>query len=123
MKPSVAVHRLDDGVSASYVCTRIFQGVSQEEIAKELGRSPSTISREIYRNREPDRRYYPARAQRKANARQRERPETRKLDDSDLFETVSEKLKLKWSPVQISGWLARSTGQRQISHQAIYNYL
>ena len=105
------------------ICTRIFQGVSQEEIAIELGRSPSTISREIYRNREPDHRYYPTRAQRKANARQRERPVRRKFDDVELYKQVAEKLELKWSPQQISGWLARSTGQRKISHQTIYNYL
>jgi IS30 family transposase len=95
------------------------------EIARLLHRSPSTISREVERNR--GRRYYKAvdannRAKRKAR-----RPRACMLDiNADLRRVVLEKLGLKWSPEQISGWLRKTMQDQasmQISAETIYKTL
>jgi IS30 family transposase len=72
-------------------------------IATELGRSPSTISRELRRNRdEGSGQYRPFAAQRLA-AERRPRPGRGKLvNDAVLREFVAVRLKKRWSPEQIS---------------------
>ncbi len=77
-------------------------GYGVRAIAKELGRSPSTISRELRRNAEPDGGgYRPFAAQRLAAGR-RPRPGRGKLvNDEVLASFVAERLKKRWSPEQI----------------------
>lgn len=80
-------------------------GVSQRAIAVELGRSASTISRELRRHSDDQGRYQPHQAEQAAK-QQRERPrEARLLADSRLRELVQRKLNRYWSPEQIAGWL------------------
>ncbi len=97
-------------------------------IADALGRSPSTISRELRRNRDPDRgQYRPFTAQRLAEAR-RPRPGRGKLiNDAPLREFVSARLKKRWSPEQICRALAEEFPDRPEWHlvpetiyQAVY---
>ena len=78
--------------------------MSIRAIATALNRSPSTISREVQRNR--GRRYYKAvDANNRAN-RMAKRPKPCLLDQNlPLRKLVLEKLEMKWSPEQISGWL------------------
>ena len=78
-------------------------GDSVRAIALELGRSPSTVSRELRRNRdEASGRYRPFAAQRLA-AQRRMRPRTGKLAaDADLQKFVQGRLDQRWSPEQIS---------------------
>lgn len=85
--------------------------MSIRNITRALNRSPSTISREVQRNR--GRRYYKAvDANNRAN-RMAKRPKACLLEQNlRLQELVLEKLELKWSPEQISGWL-KSTMPRQ----------
>jgi len=99
------------------------EGFLQKEIAERLGRSPSTVSRELLRNRQSDGCYRANAAQRKAQDRRRTSTITPKLEDSDLYSRVEEKLLLNWSPQQISGSLAKAEGEQVISHQTIYNFL
>lgn len=94
-------------------------------IARKLSRSPSTISREV--NRNLGRRWYKAvDADRKA-WRLAKRPKPCALSSNEkLRKIVTEKLRLNWSPEQISGWLKRSFTRRQsmqISHETIYKTL
>lgn len=103
----------------------IAASLSFRQIAKNLGRSPSTLSREV--NRHGGRVKYRAL---KADERAWEfakRPKQCKLRvHSCLQSIVSEKLALKWSPEQISGWLKRVYPQdptMQISHETIYRSL
>lgn len=99
--------------------------MSIRDIARALNRSPSTISREVQRNR--GRRYYKAvDANNRAN-RMAKRPKACLLErNSRLRELVLEKLELKWSPEQISGWLKRTMPRQkamQISAETIYKTL
>ena len=80
---------------------------SARSMARLLGRSPSTVSREISRNGGYDR-YRAAQADEQAWARSR-RPKRCKLADSPrLRQAVARKLRLNWSPEQIAGWLKRA---------------
>ena len=98
---------------------------SARSMARVLGRSPSTVSREISRNGGYDRyRAVPADARAWARAR---RPKRCKLATSAwLRRMVARQLRLNWSPEQIAGWLKRThPGQEayQVSHETIYRSL
>ena len=94
-------------------------------MASLLGRSPSTVSREVCRNGGYDR-YRAAVADEQAWIRTR-RPKRCKLANSPwLRRAVARKLKLNWSPEQIAGWLKRThpeDGSYQVSHETIYRSL
>jgi IS30 family transposase len=97
-------------------------GESARGIASRLGRSPSTVTRELarhggrrgYRAAEADRRAW-------ANAR---RPQRCKLARNPaLRRLVAEKLGEEWSPEQIAGWLKQRFPHDQtmrVSHETIY---
>jgi transposase, IS30 family len=102
-------------------------GSSIRGIAAELGRSPSTISREIKRNSDPSTgRYHPFRAQKRARAR-RARPKTGKLaTELELLAFVQQCLDIRWSPQQISNVLPGlfpDRPQMRVSHETIYRAL
>ena len=98
---------------------------SARSMARSLGHSPSTVSREISRNGGYDR-YRAALADDQAWARSR-RPKRCKLADSPrLRQAVARKLRLSWSPEQIAGWLKRARpedGSCRVSHETIYRSL
>ena len=98
---------------------------SARSIAKMLGRSPSTVSREISRNGGYDR-YRAALADDQAWARAR-RPKRCKLaTNPGLRQAVTSKLRLNWAPEQIAGWLKRAHPEDencQVSHETIYRSL
>jgi IS30 family transposase len=94
-------------------------------IARQLGRSASTISREVSRNGGLDR-YRASRSDQAAWDRAL-RPKLCKLACRPvLSRTVSIKLRQQWSPEQIAGWLKRTYPgelQNQVSHETIYRSL
>src|SRR5260370_14938769 len=98
---------------------------SARSMAGLLGRSPSTVSREISRNGGYDG-YRAASADDKAWARAR-RPKRCKLaTNAWLRQAVAGKLRLNWAPEQIAGWLKRThpeDGCYQVSHETIYRSL
>ena len=67
-----------------------------------MGRCPSTISRELRRNRTDDE-YFAAQAQREAERRRQERPLVRKMEDPEINEAVRAGLAQEWAPEQIEG--------------------
>lgn len=97
-------------------------GESRRSIARRLGRSPSTIAREVTRNGDA-RRYRACTADRAALARAR-RPKVAKLAACPRLRAVVEsKLELRWSPQQISGWLVTefpNDPEMRVSHETIY---
>ena len=109
----------------------IAQGLSHRRgvrsIAQELGRSPSTVSREIRRNSDPETgRYRPLDANRQA-VRRRSRSRPGKLArNTELRDFVAARLKLRWSPEQISARLERAFPDRpdlRIAPETIYQAL
>ena len=98
---------------------------SARSVARLLGHSPSTVSREISRNGGYHR-YRAAVADERAWARAR-RPKRCKLADNPrLRAAVARKLRLNWSPEQIAGWLKRSHSEDEasrVSHETIYRSL
>ena len=98
---------------------------SARSIARLLGRSPSTVSREITRNGDYDR-YRAALADENAWIRAR-RPKRCKLANNRwLRQSVASKLRLNWAPEQIAGWLKRAHPEDEryhVSHETIYRSL
>jgi IS30 family transposase len=97
-------------------------GLSLRAIAAQLGRSPSTISREVRANGGASR-YRAHRSERRA-LRLAHRPKPAKLAvNAELREIVEAKLELRWSPQQISGWLKLTypdEPEMRVSHESIY---
>jgi IS30 family transposase len=100
-------------------------GLWLRQIVRGLGRSASTVSREVTRNggRRASR---GCRADRGA-LRRACRPRTAKLVSCPrLRKVVAAKLELGWSREQISGWLVREFPddvERRVSHETIYQSL
>lgn len=101
------------------------QGHTHREIAAQLGRNQSTISREIARGMTEH--GYDALVAQKRAVDRLARPKPRKLDTNpQLRALVIEGLNTKWSPEQISNYLARCFGKggdMSISHETIYQAL
>ncbi|WP_180116305.1 IS30 family transposase [Acinetobacter sp. YH12119] len=94
-------------------------GHSVTEIAKEIGKHKSTISRELRRNGSKQT-YCPKRASKLANVRHKLKPKYR--INPLIWEMIKELLQKKWSPEQISGRLKRDQ-VFNISHETIYQYI
>ncbi|HEV2041310.1 MAG TPA: IS30 family transposase [Casimicrobiaceae bacterium] len=103
----------------------VVAGHSIRSIAAQLGRAPSTISREIKRNGGQEC-YRASQADQSAWDRGR-RPKAGKLaQNRALARIVAGKLQLQWSPEQVAGWLKRTypdDTSRQVSHETIYRSL
>jgi transposase, IS30 family len=98
------------------------QGAAQKEIARAVERCPSTISRELRRNRTDDE-YHAAQAQREAQRRRRERPLLRKMDDPQINQAVRVALAQEWSPEQIEQRMRQQDSDRRVSAQTIYTWI
>jgi transposase, IS30 family len=102
-------------------------GASTRRIAAELGRDPSTVSRELRRNRDQvSGDYRPHTAQARADAR-RPRPKISKIAANPaLRQAVQDGLDLRWSPKQIVARLRRDFPDRpelHVVHETIYQAL
>ena len=98
---------------------------SARSMARLLGRSASTVSREISRNGGCDD-YRAALADDQAWARAR-RPKRCKLATNPwLRQAVAKKLRSNWAPEQVAGWLKRAHPDDEsyhVSHETIYRSL
>ena len=103
----------------------IAAGRSIRRIAGDLGRSPSTVSREIRRNG-GSQTYRASWADRRAWDRALRPKSCRLAHYAPLRLHVARKLALQWSPVQIAGWLKQrfpTDPDMQLSHETIYRSL
>ena len=101
----------------------IWEKRSIRTIAKALGRSHTTLSREIKRhNSVKPNTYIPRLAQIRAKERTKSRGRKDRLKNEAVRTYVKAKLKMNWSPEQISGCIKADTGYT-ISHEAIYQYV
>ena len=102
-------------------------GWSLRRIAKFMGRSPSTFSREVRRNatiddRKPNPLYIPSKAQEQANGRRR-RCRRVKHHTSEVYAEVEALLaEEQWSPEQIANQLPERLGVC-LSHMTIYRHV
>jgi IS30 family transposase len=94
------------------------RGLSARQIARELGRSPSSISREIRRNSCNDGGYRPFKASHRTRGR-RSRSRRNARITHETWAVVERYLALDWSPEQVAGFL-RVEGILSISHETIY---
>jgi IS30 family transposase len=94
------------------------QRYSIRSIANELGRAPSTVSRELRRNLRPSGRYVPGIAHSYAVARRRRSRRNARITPK-IWEVVERYLRMDWSPEQVAGFL-RVEGILRVSHEAIY---
>ncbi|OOZ73963.1 IS30 family transposase [Solemya velum gill symbiont] len=95
-------------------------GHSQKEIAGLLGRSPSTISRELRRNKGL-RGYRPKQAQRLSDARRKGAEKACKLTD-DIRAAVGVLIRQELSPEQVVGYLARHRSL-SLHHETVYQLI
>ena len=113
-----------------HIADRLRENASLRTIAAELGRSPSTISREIRRNgalwRGKGWVYRPLAAQSRADAR-RPRPKPGQIgQNSELRDFIQHHLERRWSPEQICQVLrARfpSRPEMHVTHETVYQAL
>ena len=101
------------------------EGRGVRRIAAALGRSPSTISRELRRNPVPSG-YEAARAQRRYLQRREECRPRKKLQYRPLWDYVFEKLPQGWTPQTVAGRLPlvfKDDAHMRISHETLYRAL
>jgi IS30 family transposase len=95
-------------------------GCGQRAIADIIGSTQPTVSRELARNTGA-RGYRHKQAQAMSEKRRAEAVKASKMTP-ELIAVIESKLRVEWSPEQISGWLL--TDQEQlISHESIYLYI
>lgn len=106
------------------ITTMLYEQKSLSEIALALGRSKSTLSREIKRNASPEYRCYLShRAHGRSEERRRKTGSRPRLKSQQIVLFVGAKLQEGWSPEQIAGRLPKEHPGLRISHEAIYQYI
>jgi transposase, IS30 family len=99
-------------------------GAGVRAIAERTGRSPSTVSRELRRNRDPDSGQYRPFTAHKLAVQRRARPRPGKIAaDPVLRQFVADRLKKRWRPQQVSRALpGQFPGERarHVVHETIY---
>ena len=94
------------------------QGYSARAIARDLGRAPSSIGREVARNRRADGGYRAFTACERTHARRRRSRRNSHFGEQE-WSLVEELIALDWSPEQVAGWLRRHE-LLAISYETIY---
>src|SRR5512132_147591 len=109
---------LDERIEMS----RLYEaGTSRREIGRIIGRSASTVGRELRRNTLPRGGYKPASADRIALSRRRRLSRIER--SSPLRSYVCDRLAMGWSPEQIAGRLEQEGSEHSISHESIYRFI
>jgi IS30 family transposase len=99
-------------------------GLSVSQVARELDRDKSTISRELRRNRQLLVEYYlDESAQLRADQRRRQASQSYRLKNRRIRSYVEGKLQSGWSPEIVAGRIKLDLPGCSISHEAIYQYI
>ncbi|NRA61315.1 MAG: IS30 family transposase [Psychrobium sp.] len=102
------------------ICTLKKTNISQQKIARIIGASQSAVSRELKRNT-GKRGYRFKQAQMLTDSRRLAATKASKMTPQ-LILLIEGKLKDKWSPEQISGWLGNEI-HTTVSHETIYQHI
>ena len=100
-------------------------GHSIRSIAKTIGRAASTVSREVSRNNGQTH-YRACQADNRALSNAKRPKICHLAKNVKLRDVVATKLKMNWSPEQISGWLKQKFSNNksmQISHETIPQFI
>jgi IS30 family transposase len=97
------------------------EGRSIRQIATALDCAPSTVSREIRRNRGRQVGYKPSYAHEQAKARRW--TGSRLEREPVLRRAVLKRLAAGWSPEQVAGRLARESDHKAVSYESIYRFI
>lgn len=101
----------------------IWKGESLRTIAERLGRSHTSLSRELAKNESPIKKQYTPRIAHDRALKQREfRGRIERLKNERIRSYAIKHMKIGWSPEQISGAIEQDIGET-ISHEAIYQYV
>jgi len=103
-----------------YIDISIKNEKTLSEIGKDLGRSQSTITREIARNK-GQRGYRHNQANGMANERHETKPKAHKLT-VEIIDTIERYLRQDWSPEQVVGWLEKE-GVIKLHHETLYQHI
>lgn len=106
------------------ITTMLSEKHNLSDIAKSLGRSKSTISRELKLNSSPEYKLYLShRAHGRAVQRRKKASERPRLKNNQILLYVTSKLNEGWSPEQIAGRICIDHKGLSISYEAIYQYI
>jgi IS30 family transposase len=101
-------------------------GLTFEDIGQAIGRDKSTISREVSRKGMSRSAYRACKAEKHSRKQKKKQGRKSKIDHNPkLKKVVMEKLREKWSPMQIASTLKTdyaSDTTMQVSHETIYSY-
>lgn len=101
----------------------LWEKKSERQIAEELDRDPSTISREIKRNA-GGRNFYASRSSHlRALQKRKSRGRHDRLKNDVIRNYVVSELKARTSPEQIAGRISIECSGQSISHEAIYQFI
>ena len=98
-------------------------GKTISEIAQALGRTRSTIRRELRRNTTPGCHYVDGAAQMRTIERRQQASRRPHIADERIRTYIREKLLARWSPELIAGRIRQDMPGTTISHEAIYQYI
>jgi IS30 family transposase len=97
-------------------------GESIGEIAVKLGVDRSTLYRELARNRGLKGYRFQQADEMACERKNSVAGNGRKMTD-EMISVIEGKLKLQWSPEQVSGWLRKNRGNVSVSHETIYKHI
>ena len=95
--------------------------LSIRQVAEKLGRSPSTVSRELKRNLRPHGCWSAEVAQERTHARRSRSRRGSQFSEGDR-ELIFAKIKEEWAPEQVSGWL-KLEGKPSAAAKTIYRWI
>ncbi len=101
----------------------LWQKKSRRDIAKEIGRSSSSVCREINKNRSQRNIYTPRSAHERALVKRKSRGRQDRLKNGIIRKYVVKELKKRTSPEQIAGRICKELPGQKISHEAIYQFI
>ena len=103
----------------------VASGLSQYAIAKLLKRSPSSISRELFRNKPAKNivEYRANPAHQRSQDRWQESHCRKRLESEDLRAYITEKLILGWTPQIITGRVSKEGLLQKTNHESIYQWI
>lgn len=101
---------------------RLWEKKSLRSIARELGRSHTSLSREIKKNQPLQRKYFPRLANERAQEKRKSRGRKLRLKNQRVRRYVIAQLKMGYSPEQVAGRMPHDIGE-SISYEAIYQYV